>query len=169
MKRHYAVLFLPFLTACASGGNVGSSSSSAAPGDAAAGNPAMASMPSLGTTGAQVVIAFYQDAACTPGTEVGQRRYDTAQPCFSWFAAGSNAQENSADHFQCFRDRLCYTQHPNSTTCEAGFATAKEARVGECVKEPAGRLYARVMSGTEACPPPPPGFDCPLSAPGAAR
>ena len=168
MKLPHAVLFLPFLTACASGSGGGSSATSAALSDAATG-PAGASMATAGATGAQVVLAFYQDAACTPGTEVGHRRYDTAQPCFSWFAAGSNAQENSADRFQCWRDRLCYTQHPGSMTCEAGFATAKESRVGECLKEPAGRLYSRVMSGTGDCPPPPAGFQCPASAPGAAR
>src|SRR4029453_19264794 len=116
-------------------------------------------MTAEGTTGAQVTIAFYTDAACTQ--QAGQRRYHTEMSCFSWVAQGSHAQENSANRFQCYRDRLCYTQHPNSLTCEGGFSTAKEARVGECLKEPAGRLYSKVLSGTESCPVAPAGFDCP--------
>jgi hypothetical protein len=116
---------------------------------------------------ARVVIAFYSDANCT--AQVGMRSYDTAQPCFSWTAAGSNAQENSASHFQCYRDRLCYTQFPNSLTCGDGGigSTDKEAKVGACIKEPAGSLYSKVLSGTEACPEAPAGFECPLSAAGA--
>ena len=114
---------------------------------------------------AQVVIAFYDDAACT--REVGRRRYDTGRACFAWTAAGSNAEENSATRFQCYSDRLCYTQHPNSLTCSGAVPTDKQARKGLCLKEPAGRLYAMLLSGSDACPPPPPGFECPLSPPGA--
>lgn len=119
------------------------------------------------TCTARVLIAFYDDAACSH--QVGMRTYDTAETCFSWVAQGSNAQENSASRFQCYRDRLCYTQFPNSTTCGDGGhgSTDKQAKVGECIKEPAGQLYAMVLSGTEACPEAPAGFECPASAAGA--
>lgn len=118
--------------------------------------------------GAGVVIAFYADARCEPGTEVGRRRYDTGQPCFSWTAVGSNAQQNSATRFQCYRDRLCYTQHPGSLACGGGrAATDKESRTDLCLKEPAGALYSKIASGTESCPEAPEGFECPRSAAGA--
>jgi hypothetical protein len=118
------------------------------------------------TCTARVVIAFYSDAACTQ--QVGQRAYDTAEACFDWVAQGSNAQENSASRFQCYRDRLCYTQFPNSLTCGDGghASTDKQAKVGECLKEPSGSLYSRIVSGTEACPEAPAGFECPTSAAG---
>jgi hypothetical protein len=116
--------------------------------------------------GAQVVIAFYADAACS--AEVGRRRYDTSQACFSWTAAGSAAMENSATRFQCYRDRLCYTQHPNTHTCGGGgLSTDKEAHTGACLEEPNGALYSRIVSGTELCPAAPAGFECPRSAAGA--
>jgi hypothetical protein len=110
------------------------------------------------------VIAFFSDAACTQ--QVGMRSYDTSQVCFSWTAMGSMAQENSATRFQCYADRLCYTQHPNTLDCtDGGFAqTDKEARLNECLKEPDGLLYSKLISGTESCPPAPAGFTCPTSA-----
>lgn len=116
--------------------------------------------------GAKVLIAFYSAADCNAGSQKGQRAYDTAMDCFSWSANGSNATENSATRFQCYSDRLCYTQHPNSLTCaDGGFgATDKQARNGECLKEPDGMLYSRIVGGNEGCPAAPPGFECPTSA-----
>ena len=161
MTLRSAVLLVAALTGCTKGtGGDPTSSSPFGPLDGNAGaGAAHASMTAEGTTGAQVTIAFYTDAACTE--QAGQRRYHTEMSCFSWVAQGSHAQENSASHFQCYRDRLCYTQHPNSLTCEGGFSTDKEARVGECVKEPAGRLYSKILGGTESCPAAPEGFNCP--------
>ena len=161
MTLRSAVLLVATLTGCTSGSPGGPTSSSPfGPPDGDTGMTSTSSEP-----GAQVLIAFYTDASCTQ--EVGRRRYHTGMSCFSWVASGSHAQQNSADGFQCYRDRLCYTQHPGSLTCEGGFSTDKEARVGECVKEPAGRLYAQIVSGTESCPAAPAGFSCPASAPGA--
>jgi hypothetical protein len=131
--------------------------------------PTAASSPagsSTGTCQAQVVIAFYTDSRCDPASQVGQRRYDTASTCFTWVAQGSAAQENSATRFQCYRDRLCYTQHPDSLTCAGGLATDKESRTDRCTKEPNGRLYSKIVSGTEGCPTAPPGFECPASLAG---
>jgi hypothetical protein len=118
--------------------------------------------------GAKVTIAFYPDASCTPGTETGQRVYDTGQTCFSWTAAGSNAGDNSATRFQCYKDRICYTQHPNSLTCEQATPgpTDKQAKTSECLKEPSGTLYSKVLAGTDNCPAAPQGFECPESAAG---
>ena len=152
-----AALLGAVLFAC--GGDTRATSPTAA----TAADPPAAS--TAGTGGPQVVIAFYDDAACT--REVGRRRYDTSLACFSWVAVGSNAQENSATRFQCFSDRVCYTQHPDSLTCDGGLATDKESRTGLCLKEPAGRLYSMLVSGTESCPAPPLGFECPTSPPGA--
>jgi hypothetical protein len=173
MTSRCAVALAALLTGCTNGTTVGPASPSSGATDlfspwASADPSAGSAEATSGTTGAQVVIAFYTEPGCVDGTEVGRRRYDTGQACFSWFAAGSNAQSNSADHFQCYRDRLCYTQHPGSMTCDGGFGTGKEARVGQCAKEPAGRLYARIISGTEDCPPAPEGFECPNTAPGGA-
>lgn len=113
--------------------------------------------------GAKVLIAFFTDENCTE--QAGQRVYDTGQTCFGWESSGSHAGSNSATRFQCYRDRLCYTQHPETLTCEGGSKgqTDKEARLGECLKEVAGSLYSKLISGTEACPEAPVGFACPAS------
>jgi hypothetical protein len=116
-----------------------------------------------------VTIAFFSDAACT--VQAGQRVYKAGEDCFSWTAQGSNAETNSASRFQCYRDRICYTQYPSTLTCTNPNPgpTDKEARVGECVKEPSGSLYSKVLSGTESCPDAPAGFSCPSSAAGAGN
>jgi hypothetical protein len=112
---------------------------------------------------AQVRIGFYSDEACT--NQVGSRVYDTSLACFSWTADGSGAEDNSATRFQCWSDRLCYTQHAGTLTCEDGTTgpTDKEAQNGVCIKEPAGTLYSMLLSGNEDCPDPPDGFECPAS------
>jgi hypothetical protein len=117
-----------------------------------------------GSCTAKVLIAFYSDANCT--TQVGMRTYDTKLDCFSWTAAGSSAQENSATRFQCYKDRLCYTQHPNSLTCGDGGVgrTDKQAKLNTCLKEPEGSLYSKLLSGTDSCPTAPAGFECPTSS-----
>lgn len=119
---------------------------------------------STGSCTAKVLIAFYSDAGCT--TQVGMRTYDTTKDCFSWTAQGSSAQENSATRFQCYKDRLCYTQHPNTLDCgDGGFGrTDKQAKLGVCLKEPDGALYSKLLSGTDGCPTVPAGFECPSSA-----
>src|SRR5688572_20460008 len=103
MTLRSAVLLVATLTGCGSGST--EHPTGASPFGPLDGNAGMTS--ASGATGAQVVIAFYTDAACTQ--QVGQRRYHTEMACFSWVAAGSHAQENSATDFQCYSDRLCYT------------------------------------------------------------
>lgn len=130
---------------------------------AACGSSSSPNNSSTGTCTAKVQIAFFSDAACT--AQVGMRVYDTSKDCFSWTAAGSSAQENSATRFQCYRDRLCYTQHPNTLACgDGGFGrTDKQAKLGVCLKEPDGALYSKLLGGTDACPMAPTGFECPSS------
>jgi hypothetical protein len=108
------------------------------------------------TCTAQVLIAYYDDAACT--NQVGARTYDTSQTCFAFTASNTPAGANSATRFQCYRDRLCYTQFYSSDSCTDGGrgSTDLQAKVGD----------ARVISGTEDCPEAPAGFECPASGPG---
>ena len=131
---------------------------------AACGTNSQPESTSTGTCTAKVLIAFFSDANCT--TQVGMRTYDTTKDCFSWTAQGSNAQENSATRFQCYRDRLCYTQHPNTLSCgDGGFGrTDKQAKLNTCLKEPDDALYSNLLSGTNNCPNAPAGFECPASS-----
>jgi hypothetical protein len=153
-----AILFI--LSLAALGACVGDDEATSSDGS---GGGASAGQGSGQGCGAQVKIAFYTDPGCT--AQVGQRVYDTTETCFSWTANGSHAGENSATRFQCYADRLCYTQHANTHACDdGGFGqTDKQARVGVCVKEPEGLLYAKILGGTESCPPAPEGFECPAS------
>ena len=126
---------------------------------------------SEGTCNAQVVLEFYTDANCTTKVTAAEptRTYDTTQSCFSW-TGNSAAGENSATNFRCFRDRLCYTQHPASLSCDISRPTNKEAKTDECVLDTSnpngGAIYAKIISGTESCPEAPAGFECPVSAGG---
>ena len=140
------------------------------PGDAATGG---ASTPGDGgansACSAQVEIGFYADPECTQPVMAASstRIYDTRQECFSW-EGGSAAGENSVTRFQCFRDRLCYTQHPATLACNNGSPTNKEARTDECVLDtqtPDGSraIYAKIIGGTESCPEAPADFECPVS------
>lgn len=170
------VLALPFVLAAAACGDGGGSGSGGAgtTSDTGAGGKATTTASGAGgtqtSTGtgactAKVIIAFFTDASCSAANKVGQRAYDTSLDCFSWTAQGSNAQENSATRFQCYNDRICYTQHPNTLTCTGGMGpTDKQAKNAECIKEPAGTLYSKLLSGNEGCPAPPPGFECPESS-----
>lgn len=138
--------------------------------DAETGNPDASSGTAEDCT-AQVVIQFYTDANCTTVVSAASptRTYDTTQSCFSW-SGNSAAGENSVTNFKCFRDRLCYTQHPRTLACDNSRPTNKEARTDECVLDTqnpnGGAIYAKIISGTESCPEPPAGYECPLSAEG---
>ena len=123
-----------------------------------------------GTCTAQVVIGFFSDPACSEAVSgpASSRTYDTSMACFSW-SGSSSAGENSVTNMQCYRDRLCYTQHPASLVC-ASQPTDKEARTDRCVLDtagPEGSIYALILSGTASCPEAPEGFECPASESGA--
>ena len=114
--------------------------------------------------GGEVEIAFYDDADCT--NEVARLTFDITQSCHGWTrnTPEGGARDNSATQFQCWQDRICYTQHVENLTCDSSSPTDKVARTDLCLQEPTGMpLWSQVASGTELCPPTPAGFECPLS------
>lgn len=112
---------------------------------------------------AVVTLGLYGDDTCTPGREVMLIRMNLAQDCYGWQRDSSRGVvDNSATRFQCYRDRLCYTQTPGSLTC-AGRPEDKQSRTDRCTLEPQGNLWTRVLGGTESCPAAPAGFECPAS------
>lgn len=111
-------------------------------------------------------VGFYQDATCTPGTEVMTLNYDLSQTCFGWRRqASTSTHDNSATNFQCYRDRVCYTQYTKVLTCDTT-ATDKQFSSDTCTLDDSGGVWLKLLSGTESCPVAPAGFTCPLSDPG---
>ena len=136
-------------------------------GDADAVADADVSVDAGGECTAQVVLGFFTDPDCTVPVagDDPTRLYDTTLSCFGW-EGRSAAGENSATNYQCFRDRLCYTQHPRTLDCDNPRPTNKEARTDVCILDTEGEdrsIYAMIVSGTESCPEAPEGFECPLS------
>lgn len=155
--------------ACGSSGSSSSSSVSCEPDPASSvicvtqSAPADSSHPYQGI---KALVGFYPSDQCTPGTEVMKLSYDLSQTCFGWRRdAGSSTRDNSATHFQCYRDRVCYTQSTRVLTCN-GSVTDKEYRTDACIKDDAGDIWLKLLSGTESCPEAPAGFSCPHSNPG---
>lgn len=117
--------------------------------------------------GVKALVGFYPTDQCTPGTELMKLSYDLSQTCFGWRRdAGTSTHDNSATHFQCYRDRVCYTQSTRVLTCD-GSVTDKEYRTDACIKDDAGDVWLKLLGGTESCPVAPAGFSCPHSDPGA--
>lgn len=120
-----------------------------------------------GTCTEQVRIGFYEDDRCEPGTESAELVFDLARDCHSWSRStgGGATRDNSATHFQCRQDRLCYTQHVETVGCDSASPTDKIASTVDCLQEPTGEaLWSRILSGTEGCPVADEGFSCPESA-----
>jgi hypothetical protein len=116
--------------------------------------------------GVKALVGFYPTDQCVAGEEVMKLSYDLAQTCFGWRReAEPDPRDNSATHFQCYSDRVCYTQSTKVLTCD-GSLTNKEVRTDACTKDEAGDIWLKLLSGTESCPAPPAGFSCPLSEPG---
>lgn len=119
--------------------------------------------------GVKAKVGFYPTDQCTPGTEVMMLTYDLSQTCFGWRRSASNGtRDNSATHFQCYRDRVCYTQSTRVLTCD-GSATDKQYRIDACIKDDAGDVWLKLLGGTESCPQAPAGFECPTSDPGKGQ
>jgi hypothetical protein len=80
------------------------------------------------------------------------------QACFGWERSLENGETrwNSATRFQCYQDRVCYSQHPDSDTCEAPLGTTDKEWRSEC------SAGTKLLSGTDDCPPAP-GEGCSLS------
>lgn len=114
---------------------------------------------------AVVVVGLYGDDNCTPGSEVLTISFNIAAACFGWSrVSGSDTVYNSASRFQCYRDRLCYTQYVHSCVCSSENAQKvedKDART-TCQKDPTPGIWTKVLSGTDACPEAPAGFECPM-------
>lgn len=116
----------------------------------------------VGECAAEVRIGVYESDDCAGEPRMVQT-LTISEACVAW---SHGERENSATRFQCWRDRLCYTQYVASGTCDPDAAilfTDKEARTS-CQKDPTPKIYTKILGGTEACPEPPPGFECPISA-----
>jgi hypothetical protein len=116
-----------------------------------------------GSSDTLVLVGFYATDQCEAGSEVYTITFDVSQTCFGWSREGGarGTIENSASDFQCYADRLCYTQYTEQLVCGAGHSEPKEASTVECIKEPNAEVWSRIISGTEACPAVPDGFACP--------
>jgi hypothetical protein len=117
---------------------------------------------------AQIVVGLYGDDACT-GEPLFTYTLDVARPCSGWSReSDTGIKTDSASRFECYRDRVCYTQYVGSETCDAAASTLitdKETRTS-CLKDPTPNIWAKIESGTEGCPDAAAGFECPLSDPG---
>jgi hypothetical protein len=115
-----------------------------------------------------VEVGFYSDANCA--NQVNSLTFDVTQSCFGWTRSdgAGGTRDNSATHFQCYKDRLCYTQHVENFTCSTTRPTDKVSYTSQCLQEPTGQaLYAKILGGTASCPDAPAGFQCPESGTGA--
>jgi len=122
-----------------------------------------------GTCTAQVLIGFYDDDTCTPGTEVNELTFDLSQACHAWSRStgAGGTRDNSVTRLQCYADRVCYTQHVETAACDSTSPTDKETRTDACLQEPTGEdLWSLILSGTEDCPVAPDDFACPVSGTG---
>lgn len=111
---------------------------------------------------AEVRIGLFPSDACE-GEPLLTLTFPIDRPCSGWYHGD---RPNSASRFQCYRDRLCYTQYVSSGTCDAEEARKvedKESRTA-CTKDPTPKIYTRILGGTEGCPEAPAGFECPSGA-----
>ena len=116
--------------------------------------------------GARVTVGFYETSACEAGEEVATLTYDTSVACYGWTrnTSGGGTRDNSVTRMACYRDRVCFTQHVETLSCDKSTATDKESRTDACLREPTGQdLWSKILSGTEECPAAPSGFECPVS------
>lgn len=132
----------------------------------ASGNGSQSSVVSTQTSGSacevarKIVVGVWGNGGACNGDPAFTLTVDLSYTCFGWERSLPNGTTrwNSATNFRCYKDRVCYSQHPGSGTCKAPIGTTdKEWRVGTCS---AGTM---IMSGAENCPEAPAG-GCPLSA-----
>lgn len=112
---------------------------------------------------ATVLIGLFDDDKCT--NQVFSYKLDIGRPCSGWSReTGSGSRDNSGTRFQCFKDRLCYTQYVESYSCADSAARVEDKEVRtECTKDPTPDIWAKVLGGIENCPDVPMGFECPAS------
>jgi hypothetical protein len=111
---------------------------------------------------AVVLIGLFDDDKCE--NQVFSHKLDIAKPCSGWTReTGLSTRDNSGTRFQCFKDRLCYTQYVDNYTCDTQAAAKmedKEART-TCIKDTTPDIWIKLLGGTENCPDTPSGFQCP--------
>jgi hypothetical protein len=121
-----------------------------------------------------VVLGRYPDDTCTPGTEMGTVTLDLAVSCGVWSRdSPMGTKDDSFTRYQCYEDRLCFTVHPGSASCEVGGEDADiELMAGVCQPDknvvPGITPHTKILSGLAGCPAAPEGFACPNSAVGEA-
>ena len=112
---------------------------------------------------AHVVVDLYADDQCTEPA-VFSYTLDLGEACSGWSRQVSGTtRTDSASRFQCYRDRVCYTQYVDRETWDATASmmiTDKESRTA-CLKDHTPGIWTKIRSGTEGCPEAPAGFDCP--------
>lgn len=116
---------------------------------------------------AEIRLGLFGNESCD-GEPVLVVTLPLEQPCVGW---DRGVRLNSATRFQCWRDRLCYTQYVSSGTCDASEAMRiedKESRT-TCTDDPTPNIWTRILSGTEGCPEAPEGFECPISGAGGGN
>jgi hypothetical protein len=115
----------------------------------------------------KVHIGLYSDDTCTAGKEVLTVVLDLTLECGQWSrSTGTGTRYDSATRFQCYRDRLCYTQYPGAQCCDAGVESEDKESRTTCLKDPTPGIWTKILSGTESCPDAPDGFECPNHARG---
>jgi hypothetical protein len=117
---------------------------------------------------AKIVVDLYGDDQCTEPARFSYT-LDLAKSCSGWSRQkGTTTMTDSASRFQCYRDRVCYTQYVATETCDAQASkliTDKESRTS-CMKDDTPNIWTKIRSGTETCPEAGAGFECPTSNPG---
>jgi hypothetical protein len=110
-----------------------------------------------------ITIGFYDNKECKKTPKAIRKIY--LQDCFFWQRKTHNNsyRDNSINNLQCFKDRLCYTQYPESNNCKIaknGIFAHKQFST-TCTKEAQGTAWAKIISGSEFCQPTPKDFQCP--------
>jgi len=108
----------------------------------------------------EVEVGVWGNGGACTGDPAFILTVDLSYTCFGWERSlpDGTTRWNSATNFRCYKDRVCYTQHPATGTCEAPIGTTdKEWRADTCS---AGTM---ILSGTADCPEAP-AEGCPSSA-----
>jgi hypothetical protein len=112
----------------------------------------------------KIVVGFYKNAKCS-GQPLAQRTM-YLQNCFSWTRAYNEGErDNSANNFQCYKNKVCYTQYPLTKNCseqQPGLTRNKQLST-QCQQEigTGKKMWSKILSGTESCPKSPSNFQCP--------
>ena len=110
-----------------------------------------------------ITVGFYNNSKCTGTPKAIRQIY--LQDCFFWQrkTTKNSTRDNSMNNLKCFKDRLCYTQYPNSNNCKTSQQGIfkNKAFFTTCTREKQGNSWSRILSGTEFCKKTPKKFKCP--------